>query len=131
MTSKEELNKLYKKLDQITALAIKNAFNPLEVAKDVNYIFEIIKKFEEDSDALEMFKNALTIGYEHKPVVCDEIKEGMPVSEYIRVMSGYVTTIQRNRLDDKLKEELTQWIIENIDKETVKEWLENDIRRCS
>lgn len=56
MTSKEDLAILYNKIDEISAIAIKNSFVPFEIAKDVDFISDTLNQITKDLEVLEILK---------------------------------------------------------------------------
>ena len=51
----------------------------------------------------------------------------MPIGEYISVLSDYVVNYRTNEIDNHLQKILQEWILQNIDKEILKKWVnEND-----
>lgn len=77
---------------------------------------DVIKK---DLEVLETFKNSLTV--ERMPPKPFDPNEEFNFDSYIQYIIKYNTYI----FDKNIREKLTQWIIDNIDKETVRKWLEN------
>ena len=109
MTSKEALEILYPQ----------KSYLPYHSRKEKRYACMVIEK---DLELLNAFKNALTI--ETEPI---EFKEIPPTNDYNEFMGHYfdaICIIYQAEKNDKIKEQLTEWVINNIDKEKVREWLE-------
>lgn len=113
LTSKEALNNIIKtSCPQRTICEecpFKNRCNSF--AKDW---FDTIKK---DLEILEILKRALTVEQHF------EVKESMST---IGNITEYIIKENQHKLDTLFIKKLTEWIIKNVDKEKVKEWLENE-----
>lgn len=88
---------------------------------DINWWKEKFQIVEKDLEVLEAFKNSLVIEYT-LPVFDIEQKKSFNIEDLLNFSVKYYTY----RLNKETQEKLTQWIIDNIDKETVRKWLEND-----
>lgn len=74
-------------------------------------------KYEKAKQELDLFKKALTI-FETKPEFVEKKDENGDIQYCLN--KSY--EILRNDLDRKCQIELTKWVIDNIDKETIKKW---------
>lgn len=82
-------------------------------------VIEGLKLAERDLDILETLKNALVV--ERMPPKPFDPNEEFNFDSYIHYIVKYNTYI----FDKNIREKFTQWIIDNIDKETVRKWLKN------
>lgn len=81
---------------------------------------ENANELDHSLDVLKMFKECITITRIDppvKPIVPD--KNG----DYIAPLTRYLVEVQRFNLDSALHKALTDWIMQNIDKETILKWL--------
>lgn len=71
-------------------------------------------------DVLEMFKQSIKvtrIDPPVKPIVPDEN------GNYIVPITKYMVEVQQFDIDSKMHKALTEWLMKNIDKETILKWL--------
>ena len=111
MTSKEALEILYPQ----------KSYLPYHSRKEKRYACMVIEK---DLELLNAFKNALTI--ETEPIEFKELPPTDDYNEFISYCLNDIYEIHRTEMNKKIKEQLTRWVIENIDKEKIREWLEYD-----
>lgn len=121
MNSKEALKKLWNDIEFLTRID----YVPAELREEVKQT--LIKKYqdvktyyeniEKDLEVLEMLKKALTAEQHFKE------KENGFNMDY---MVEYIIKENQLQLDTLLTQKLTEWIIKNIDKKQVKEWLKDE-----
>ena len=86
----------------------------LELAKsDIDYL----------SEDLEMFRNALTRVETHETQIFPARVDGDDLFNFH--LKEQMVIIQ-NSASQAIREELTNWVIKNIDKETIERWLKNE-----
>lgn len=71
-------------------------------------------------DVLEMFKQSIKVTRIDPPVEPIIPNEK---GEYIAPLTRYLVEVQRFNMDSALRKALTEWIKQNIDKETIFKWL--------
>lgn len=81
----------------------------------------LFSTIERGLNVLNMFKDALVI--EHAPSYAT-LGTMHNVDGSVEVEYKTTYDIIRKGLETELKKELTKWVIENIDKETIRKWLE-------
>lgn len=86
-----------------------------------NYYLKLYNAIMDDLNALEIIANSLVI--ENKPF---KLREKNADESYISYCLSQSYEIHQYNLNEKLRKALTQWIINNIDKEKVKEWLKEN-----
>ncbi len=81
---------------------------------------EEYEKVKKDLEVLGTFEDVLMI--EPLPPKPFNSRERLDTNAYVQ----YIVKCNNYKLDKEIRKELTQWVIHNIDKETVRKWLEND-----
>lgn len=71
-------------------------------------------KYEKVNSDLNMIKRALTV-YETPPKILEE-NGNFKIERYYAIIE--------NKLNEEYKERLTHWVINNINIETIKKWIE-------
>lgn len=111
MTSKEALKILYPQ----------KSYQPYYSKSERRHACKVI---EEELEVLDALKNALVMDI--KPVEFKPREITNDYNNFIGYCFDNICEIRINETNKKIKEQLTRWVIDNIDKEKIREWLEND-----
>ena len=106
-------------------LELKTVLKTNPETKQYGDIFEehLIAPIEKELNMLDLLRNALTL--EVLPIEYGNIKEEHPDGSWSYAIKQTCNFVA-HKLDEEYKKELTKWIIDNIDKDTVRKWLEED-----
>ena len=84
-------------------------------------LVETETKLIETQRIVDMFKNAITIVEKTDTPTIEPKSNENSIDFAIR----QTIAVAQNRTNELVKRELTNWVINNIDKETIKRWLKN------
>ena len=113
--------KNYSELEEYIDCDLSLAVDKLGELEDVmeKHNIENANELDHSLDVLEAFKQSLKIT-RVEPVEPPKITEN---GDFISPLVRYVIETNQQKLDEKTREALTKWIMQNIDKETILKWL--------
>ena len=102
-------------------IALKRLYDKADYSRSRHSADEDFEVVDKAIDVLNLFKDALTLETKslcYTPIT--EVHDDGSISVAMKQEFDFI----KHGLNKEYKKVLTQWVIENIDKETVRKWLE-------